>query len=86
MASSKNGFTVPENAEDLFHALCDRNGLNLDRKKGLSPDIARSLFLIALESRSIYSKRFSTRQRAQIWTREISLKVRKAPCKEAQTQ
>ena len=60
MAWSKNGFTVAENAEDLFHALCDRNGLNLDRKGGLSPDIARSLFLIALESRSLYSKSFQS--------------------------
>ena len=58
MAWSKNGFTVAENVEDLFHALCDRNGLNLDRKGRLSANISRSLFLIALESRSLYSKRF----------------------------
>ena len=53
MARIKNGFPVAENAEDLFHALCDRNGLNLDRKGGLSPDVPGFLFLIALESRSI---------------------------------
>ena len=54
----QNGFSVAENAEDLFHTLSDRNGLNLDRKGGLSHDVARALFLIALESRSLYSKGF----------------------------
>ena len=51
-------FIVAENAEDLFHSLCNRNGLVFGRTDGTSLTVARTLYLIALESRSVYSKHY----------------------------
>ena len=58
MAWIARKFIVAENAEELFHSLCNRNGLVVGRTDGLSLMMARTLYLIALESWSVYSKHY----------------------------